>query len=76
MYYEREKRDFDLMSEVCALLHPLSLTLSYGLLAPGPVAGQEHCHRMAWYFVYEVLDCDRPRGWLVNCLLWVRIMTD
>ena len=34
MYYEREKRGFDLMSEVCALLHLLSLT-RYGVLTPG-----------------------------------------
>lgn len=38
MYYEREKRGFDLMSEVCALLHLLSLMLSYGVLAPGDSA--------------------------------------
>jgi len=55
MYYEREKRSFDFnVRGLCTAASAFFDKLRMVCLPQGTAAGQDHYHRMAWYFIYKV----------------------
>lgn len=65
MYYEREKRGFDFnVRGLCTAASAFFDELRMVCLPQGTAAGQDHYHKVAWYFIkFE------PGGLLVNSAL-------
>lgn len=75
MYHEREKRGFDLTSEVCELLHLLSLDQLQCACPGGQRQGKIVTAAWGGALCTKTSVLQRTMGLLVNVSAWVRIMT-